>query len=289
MSKIGFIGLGAMGSGMALNLTQKAQNVMVFDIRPEACDACVQAGAIKALKVEDMADCDPILIMVNTGDQANDVLKKFSANKELKKGLTVAVMSTVSRKQIREIAQRYKENGIEVVDAPVSGGPLLAQLGALSIMMGGNEKQLEKLRPAFETFSRIIFHVGEVGQGEAMKLVNNILTICNMVLTPAALRVGMEAGLDLKKMVEVINASAGMNRFTDGWEGALMTFETMYGTPPARATQLKINEKDIRAYLDLVKEVGATSAAAEAVLIMTLSDDQVDRTWLDNFKTAMVK
>lgn len=289
MSKIGFVGLGAMGSHMAVNLATKTKDVMVFDIRPEACEAAVKAGAIRVEKLEDMAICDPILIMVNTGDQANDVLKTLSKGIDPKKGLTVAVMSTVSRKQIKEIAEGYKANGIEVVDAPVSGGPLLAQLGILSIMMGGTEKQVEKLRPALEAVGRIIFHLGEVGQGAAMKLVNNVLTICNMVLTPAALRVGMEAGLDLKKMVEVINASAGKNLMTEAWEAALMTFGIMYGTPDARATQLKINEKDIRAYLDLVKEVGTKSAAGEAVLAMVLSDDQVDKKWLDNFQAAMSK
>ena len=289
MSKIGFVGLGAMGSHMAVNLATKTKDVMVFDIRPEACEAAVKAGAIRVEKLEDMAICDPILIMVNTGDQANDVLKTLSKGIDPKKGLTVAVMSTVSRKQIREIAERYKANGIEVVDAPVSGGPLLAQLGILSIMMGGTEKQVEKLRPALEAVGRVIFHLGEVGQGTAMKLVNNVLTICNMVLTPAALRVGMEAGLDLKKMVEVINASAGKNLMTEAWEAALMTFGIMYGTPDARATQLKINEKDIRAYLDLVREVGTKSAAGEAVLAMVLSDDQVDKKWLDNFQAAMSK
>jgi 2-hydroxy-3-oxopropionate reductase len=287
MSQIGFVGLGAMGSPMAVNLATKAKGVVVFDIRPEACEAAVKAGATRADKLEALAVCDPILIMVNTGDQVNDVLKALSKCIGPKKGLTVAVMSTVARKQIREIAERYKAIGIEVVDAPVSGGPLLAQLGALSIMMGGTEKQVEKLRPVLEAVSRVIFHVGEVGQGQAMKLVNNVLTICNMVLTPAALRVGLEAGLDLKRMVEVINASAGMNRMTEAWEGALMTFGIMYGTPDARATQLKINEKDIRAYLDLVNEVGTKSAAGEAVLAMVLSDDQVDQAWLDRFQAAM--
>lgn len=289
MSKIGIIGLGAMGSHMAVNLATKLKDVMVFDIRPKACEAAVKAGAVRAKKLDEIAICELILIMVNTGDQANDVLKTLSECVDPKKGLTVAVMSTVSRKQIKEIANRYKANGIEVVDAPVSGGPLLAQLGALSIMMGGTEKQVEKLRPAFEAVSRVIFHVGEVGQGAAMKLVNNVLTICNMVLTPAALRVGLEAGLDLKKMVEVINASAGKNLMTEAWEGALMTFGIMYGTPDARAIQLKINEKDIRAYLDLVKEVGTKSAAGEAVLAMVLSDDQVDKVWLDRFQCEMAK
>mgnify|MGYP001325967873 CR=1 FL=1 len=289
MSATGLIGLGAMGSHMAVNLATKVKNVKVFDIRPEACAAAVKAGATPADKLEDMASCDPILIMVNTGDQVNDVLKTLSRYVDPKKGLTVAVMSTVSRKQIKEIAERYKAYAIEVADAPVSGGPLLAQLGALSIMMGGTDKQVEKLRPALEAVGRIIFHVGEVGQGAAMKLVNNVLTICNMVLTPAALRVGMEAGLDLKKMVEVINASAGKNLMTEAWEAALMTFGIMYGTPDARAIQLKINEKDIRAYLDLVKELGTKSAAGEAVLNMVLSDDQVDGPWLDKFQAAMRK
>ena len=165
MSATGLIGLGAMGSHMAVNLATKVKNVKVFDIRPEACAAAVKAGATPADKLEDMASCDPILIMVNTGDQVNDVLKTLSRYVDPKKGLTVAVMSTVSRKQIKEIAERYKAYAIEVADAPVSGGPLLAQLGALSIMMGGTDKQVEKLRPALEAVGRIIFHVGEVGQG----------------------------------------------------------------------------------------------------------------------------
>ena len=287
MGKIGIVGLGAMGSGMAVNLATKIKDVMVFDVRPEACEAAVKAGAVRADKIEDMAACDPILIMVNTGNQANDVLKTLSACTDQKKGLTVAVMSTVSRKQIREIADSYKANGIEVVDAPVSGGPLLAQLGAISIMMGGTEKQLEKLRPAFEAVGRIIFRMGEVGQGEAMKLVHNVIGICQMVLTPAALRVGMEAGLDLKKMVEVINASAGKNLITEAWEAALMSFDVMYGNPQARALQLGLNEKDVRSFLELTKEVGTTSEAGEAVLTMVLSNDQMDRALLDKFKAVM--
>lgn len=289
MSTIGLVGLGAMGSHMAVNLAAKGRDVMVFDIRPEACEEAVKAGASRAGRLEEMAWCDPILIMVNTGDQVDAVLETLSHCADRDKGLTAAVMSTVERKKIREIAERYRANGIEVVDAPVSGGPLLAQFGALSIMMGGTGEQVEKLRPVLEAVGRVIFHVGEVGQGAAMKLVNNVLTICSMVLTPSALRVGLEAGLGLKKMVEVINASAGKNFMTEAWEGTLMTFGLMYGTPGAKATQLKINEKDIRAYLDLVREVGTESAAGNAVLAMVLSDDQVDKAWLDAFQAEMAK
>ena len=289
MGKIGMVGLGAMGSGMAVNLATKMKDVMVYDIRPEACEAAVKAGAVRAEKLEDMAVCDPILIVVNTGDQADEVLKTLSKHVDPKKGMTAAVMSTVPRKQIREIADRYKAQGIEVVDAPISGGPLGAQLGVISIMMGGAEKHLEKLRPAFEAVGKTIFHLGEVGQGEAMKLVHNVIGICQMVLTPAALRVGLSAGLDLKKMVEVINASAGKNLITEAWEAALMSFDVMYGDKNARAIQLKLNEKDVRAFLELAKEAGTKSEAGEAVLNMVLSNDQTDRALLDDFKAAMVK
>ena len=211
MSKIGFIGLGAMGGGMALNLATKAKDVMVFDIRPEACEAAVKAGATRAVKLEDMAACDTIMIMVNTADQANDVLKTLSKCVDKKKGLTAVVMCTITPKQVRDMAGRYKANGIEVIDAPVSGGPILAQLGALSIMVGGTEKQVEKLRPTLETMGKAIFPLGDIGKGEAMKLVNNLITIANMVITPTALRVGLDAGLNLKTMVAVIKASAGKN------------------------------------------------------------------------------
>ena len=289
MEKVGIVGLGAMGKHMAVNLTAKLKDVMVFDIRPEACNAAVKAGATRAQKLEDMAVCDQILIMVNTGDQVNDVLKTLSKHIDPKRELAVAVTATVSRKQIRDIAHRYNANGIEVVDAPVSGGPILAELAALSIIIGGTENQVEKLRPVLEAVGRVIFHVGEVGQGAAMKLVNNVLGICNMVLTPAALKIGLEAGLNLKQMVEVINASGGKNLLTEVWEAALMSLNTMYGTPDARAIQLKVNEKDIRAYLELANEVGMKTGVGEAVLNMVTSDDQLDKVGLDRFQVEMTK
>ncbi len=287
MSKIGFVGLGVMGNGMAQNLVKKGKDVMVFDIRPETCEAVVGLGAARAEKVEDLAECDPILIMVNTGDQVNDVLDALSKCVDLKKGLTVAVMSTIERKQIREIAARYKANGIEVVDAPVSGGPVLADAGALSIMVGGPEEQVEKLRPALEPMSKAIFHVGEIGQGLAMKLVNNVITIANMTLVPAALKVGLEVGLDLKRMVEVIRASAGNNFVIENWDMALLAMDIMIGTESARQNQLRINEKDIRAFMALAEEMGIESGAGGGVLSMVTSDDQADKALLDRFKAAM--
>lgn len=128
--------------------------------------------------------------------------------------------------------------------------------------------------------------LGAMGGGMAVNLATKCKDVVVFDIRPEACEAAVKAGAT---RVEVINASAGKNLMTEAWEGALMTFETMYGAPEARAVQLKINEKDIRAYLNLVKEVGTKSAAGEAVLNMVLSDDQVDRSWLDDFKAAMAK
>ena len=135
--------------------------------------------------------------------------------------------------------------------------------------------------------SKAIFHVGEIGQGLAMKLVNNVITIANMTLVPAALKVGLEVGLDLKRMVEVIRASAGNNFVIENWDMALLAMDIMIGTESARQNQLRINEKDIRAFMALAEEMGIESGAGAGVLSMVTSDDQADKALLDRFKAAM--
>ncbi|ACL05844.1 6-phosphogluconate dehydrogenase NAD-binding [Desulfatibacillum aliphaticivorans] len=287
MSKVGFVGLGVMGNGMAQNLIKSGQDVMVYDVRPEACDAAVGLGAERAGSLEDMAGCDPVLVMVNTADQASSVISALSKAVDSAKGLTVAIMSTIEPQELRKLAGQYKAKGIDVIDAPVSGGPVLANAGQLSIMAGGTESQVDKVRPALEPMSKAVFHVGDAGQGLAMKLVNNVITIANMTLVPAALKVGLEAGLNLKKMVEVIKASAGNNFVIENWEMALLVMDIMIGNEASKQNQLKINEKDIRAFISLAKEMGIDSGAGAGVLSMVLSDDQADKALLDKFKAAM--
>lgn len=272
---------------MAQNLIKSGQDVMVYDVRPEACDAAVGLGAERAGSLEDMAGCDPVLVMVNTADQASSVISALSKAVDSAKGLTVAIMSTIEPQELRKLAGQYKAKGIDVIDAPVSGGPVLANAGQLSIMAGGTESQVDKVRPALEPMSKAVFHVGDAGQGLAMKLVNNVITIANMTLVPAALKVGLEAGLNLKKMVEVIKASAGNNFVIENWEMALLVMDIMIGNEASKQNQLKINEKDIRAFISLAKEMGIDSGAGAGVLSMVLSDDQADKALLDKFKAAM--
>ena len=288
MAKIGFVGLGTMGNAMAQNLLKKGLDLMVFDVRAEAMETVINMGA-KAATLEEMAnECDSVLIMVQTASQVDDVLKAIASNVDQKKGLTAAIMSTITPKRVKEIAARYISKGIDVFDAPVSGAQILAQAGMLSIMVGGTEEQMAKFRPAFEAMGRSIFYIGPLGQGAAMKVVNNLPAIANMMITPAALKIGMAAGINLKKMVEVINASTGRNFIIENWEMALGVMQIMVGTKAAAENQLKINEKDIRAFLELTDEVGLSSAIGEAVLSMTTSQDQPDLELLNQFKEQMV-
>jgi 3-hydroxyisobutyrate dehydrogenase-like beta-hydroxyacid dehydrogenase len=208
---IGFIGLGAMGGGMAANLLESGYALVVNDIDSARVAALVARGAKAAATPADVArQSVRTVTMVETTAQTEEVIlgpKGIIAGAQ--RGHVVAMMSTIDPNAARRIHDCLAEAGVAMLDAPVSGGSARAQSGELSVIAGGDAATFETCRPMFEAMSTNQFHVGGIGQGLALKLVNNMLIQVNTVAIAEAFVMGAKAGLDPKVMYDVIKVSTG--------------------------------------------------------------------------------
>lgn len=208
---IGFIGLGAMGGGMAANIVKAGIKVVAYDILPERVAALAELGAEAADSPKAVAaSASRTITMVETTAQTETVI--FGAEgivQTAKSGHQIAMMSTIDPVATKRMHAELASKEITMVDAPVSGGTPRAASGELSIIVGGDDDTVEGWRPYFEPMASNIFHVGQIGQGLAMKLVNNMLIQVNTVAIAEAFALGAKAGLDPQKMYDVVRVSTG--------------------------------------------------------------------------------
>ena len=222
---IGFIGLGAMGAGMARNLLKAGYAVVVNDIDERKVAALVAAGATAAPAAVDVAHQSlRTITMVETTAQTEEVIlgaKGVIAGAA--RGHIVAMMSTIDPHAAKRIHDRLHEAGIGMLDAPVSGGSARAESGELSVIAGGDAATFAACLPMFKAMSSNQFHVGGTGQGLALKLVNNMLIQVNTVAIAEAFVMGAKAGLDPKVMYDVIKVSTGSSITLDMRAPRIMT------------------------------------------------------------------
>lgn len=210
--KIGFIGLGSMGMGMACTLVKAGFAVKGFDIRASAREEFTAVGGQGVVTVAEAAtDVDMLIILVVNSAQADDVLfGSGAAANALPKGSVVFLGSTVAPEYSKATAARLEEMGLEMLDAPVSGGPIRAADGTLSIMAAGKPAVFDKVQPALDAMSEHVHRMGDdIGLGATMKLVNQVLAGIHITSAVEALAFGTRAGLDPQKIFDVISTSAG--------------------------------------------------------------------------------
>jgi 2-hydroxymethylglutarate dehydrogenase len=211
--KIGFIGIGQMGRHMAARILEAEFSLVVHDINKEAAAPLVARGAVWAATPADAArDCR---IVISSLPRPEDVEKIVYGPKGLKEGWQPGDiyidMSTNSPSVIRRIAGDAQKLGVTVLDAPVSGGTKGAEKGTLSIIVGGDKAALEKARKVFEAMGKNIFPVGEVGCGNIVKLVNNLIgLICNSA-SAEGFALAVKAGVDPAMLLEILKVSTGNN------------------------------------------------------------------------------
>ena len=215
--KTGFIGLGAMGQPMALNMRGADIPLVVHDIDEDRVKTLVTAGAVRADSAMDVArQTERTICLVETTAQAEQVIGGPGGIAEgAKPGHIVLCMSTIDPDVARTLASSLGDAGIEMLDAPVSGGTGRAAAGDLSVIVGGSEAGFAACRDIFDAVGSAAFHVGPSGQGLVMKLINNMLGITNTVTLIEGLAVGAKSGLDLQTMYDVICASSGQSAAAD--------------------------------------------------------------------------
>ncbi len=208
---VGFIGMGMMGGGMAANLLKNDFPLVAYDIDPAKNERLAGLGATIANGPAGVAQAASTTIcIVETTAQVEDViLGDGGVIDGAESGDTVLCMATVDPIAVKEMHSTLAERGIALLDAPVSGGVPRANSGELSIIVGGDAAEVERCRPIFEAMSSRIFHMGDIGQGLAMKLCNNMITQVTKVVIAEAMVLGAKAGLDPQQMVDVISVSTG--------------------------------------------------------------------------------
>jgi 3-hydroxyisobutyrate dehydrogenase len=209
--KVGFIGLGAMGGPMAANLVKHGFSLVVHDIDPAKVERLRALGAVSANAADEVAVAtERTICMVETTAQAEAVIGgERGIVQRARRGHVVACMSTIDPFAARRLGEQLAGRGIGMVDAPVSGGTERAASGELSVIVGGAPETVKACDDLFRAMGRNVFHVGALGQGLAMKLVNNMLVQVNTVAVAEALVLGVKAGLDPKTIYDVVRVSTG--------------------------------------------------------------------------------
>lgn len=210
--RIGLIGLGSMGMGSACTLVKSGFPVKGYDIRESARDEFTAAGGQGVATVAEAAtDVDMLIVLVVNSAQADDVLfGTGGAAEALPKGSIVFLGSTVAPDYSRSTAVKLEDMGLEMLDAPVSGGPIRAADGTMSIMAAGKPEIFARVQPALDAMAEHVHVMGkEIGLGATMKLVNQVLAGIHITSAIEAVAFGARAGLDPKQIFDVISTSAG--------------------------------------------------------------------------------
>ena len=209
--KVGFVGTGTMGQPMVNNLVKKGFAVVAFDVVPTALEAAGRLGAVPvASAAEAAAQGDLVITMLPSSSHVESVyLDAGGILGAAPRGRLCVDMSTIDPATSRRVAGRLAERGVRFIDAPVSGAVPRAVDGTLTIMVGGEARDLEEARPALATLGSTIIHVGPVGSGEVAKLCNNLIAGVAMVAVSEAFRIAEGFGVDAKVLTEVIAKSSG--------------------------------------------------------------------------------
>ena len=222
--ELGFIGLGRMGGAMARRLLDAGHRLTVYDVERSVAETLAVHGATIARDLRSVADAAPIVFASLPSPaivlQAVTGADGLIAGSRLK---IVVDLSTSGPACAVELARLLGDRGIESVEAPVSGGMKGAREGTLSLMAAGPLPAWERTRPLIETLGKAFFLGETPGAGQTMKLVNNLLNACAIAITAEGMTLGIKAGLDPARMIEVLNASTGRNSATqDKWPRAVL-------------------------------------------------------------------
>jgi L-serine 3-dehydrogenase (NAD+) len=217
MTQIAFIGLGHMGLPMARNLLRAGFTLKVFDLVQAAMDELTKEGAHAATNAADaVQDADVVISMLPAsrhveGLYLGDAPGNHGLLKILKPGTLILECSTIAPESARKVHKAAAERGLELLDAPVSGGTAGATAGTLTFMIGGQASTLEKARPLFAVMGSNIFHAGPDGAGQVAKVCNNQVLAVQMIATAEAMALGVANGLEPAVLAEIMRQSSGGN------------------------------------------------------------------------------
>jgi len=262
--RIGFIGLGIMGKGMAGTLLKAGFDLRVWNRTPSKIDELEKVGAKRASDPANMArKCDVIIVCVSdTPDVKEVILGKNGVIEGIQRDALVIDMSTISPQVTKDITALLSEKDAFMLDAPISGGPEGATLGTLSIMVGGQADQFERAMPLFQAMGSVIVHVGDHGAGQTVKLVNQILVVVNMLAVSEALLFAQAGDLDLGKTLEAVSQGAAGSWMLSNRGPQVLERDWRPGFT------IDLQQKDLRLVLEAADQLGMPVIATSMVFNM---------------------
>ncbi len=260
--RVGFVGLGSQGGGIARAIARAGFPLALFARRPQALEAFAALGAARAASLPELAaGCDLVGVCVGSDADVEAVVRAEPAGllAGLRPGSCLAVHSTVHPETCRRLAREARARGVALLDAPVSGGGELALAGRLAVMVGAEPAAFERCRPVFESFGNPVRRVGEVGSGQLCKLVNNLLLSAQLELGREACALAARLGIERSALLDLLRASSGRSYALE----LLPLLDDRARAPQAFGNLIK----DTALLRDVARAAGAPATGLEAAAL----------------------
>jgi len=288
--KIGFIGLGIMGRPMAKNLLKAGFSILAYDLNKDAVEDVVKAGALAASSSKEAAGKAEVIITMlpDSPDVKEVILGKAGVLEGIKPGSIVIDMSSINPLVSQEIEKELRKKGVEMLDAPVSGGETGAIQGTLAIMVGGKEKVFKDCVDIFNAVGKNIVRVGGIGAGGFVKLVNQIIVAVNIAAVGEAFTLGAKAGLDPQVIHQAIRGGLAGSQVLE------TKAPMIFGRNFKPGFKIRLHHKDLQNALSTAKDLGVplplSSFVQQIILsLMTEGRGEEDHSALATFFEKLAK
>lgn len=260
--KLGFIGLGVMGRPMALNLMKHGHEMGVYGRREATLAPLIDAGARRYDTPAALAAASEVVFTMVTASQDVEAVALGAEGivHGAKPGLVLIDMETIAPATARSVAAALARQRIDMLDAPVSGGPAGAQQATLSIMVGGKAEVYERMLPLFNALGKTILHMGDHGAGQTTKACNQLALLVNAMAAAESLQLAARSGLDPAKVREVMLGGVAASRVLDLFGKRMVERDFSAGI------EARLYYKDLHIALDLAHELGIASPAAAVAM-----------------------
>lgn len=255
MIKVGFIGLGRIGTPIAANVCRAGYDLTVYDLREASVSGLVCLGARAAHSAAEVAEVSELVELAVVDDaQVEDALTgEFGVFEKARPETIIAIHSTIFPDTARKLAEIGKAKDVHVIDAPVSGGETGAREKTLCYMVGGDRELLQRCREVFTTSASHIFHMGELGSGASAKMIVQLATCINMLAAHEAEVMSEKSGLDFAALQEVLRESSAQSFVADHW---LERFKLAEDPMATRRRRTEVFQKSLAPAIEFARTLG---------------------------------